>query len=130
MKYPIKITLPWPPTVNTYWRHVVMNGSARTMLSKKGRQYREAAAHALMFENRGVVLRGLTDRLAVHILASPPDRRARDLDNLPKGILDALTHAEVWLDDSQIDDLRTTRCPVVKGGRIELTITQHTEIER
>lgn len=38
-----------------------------------------------------------------------PDRRRRDLDNMPKALFDGLTHAGVWTDDSQIDDLRIVR---------------------
>ena len=58
-----------------------------------------------------------------------PDRRKRDLDNLHKGILDGLTHAGVWKDDSQIDDLRIYRCRAATGelviekpGRVVVTI--------
>ncbi|NBW22487.1 MAG: RusA family crossover junction endodeoxyribonuclease, partial [Caulobacteraceae bacterium] len=36
----------------------------------------------------------------VVIEAFPPDRRKRDLDNILKSLLDALTHAGVWEDDS------------------------------
>ena len=34
----IELTLPWPPTVNTYWR----NFGGRTIVSAKGRSYRKA----------------------------------------------------------------------------------------
>ncbi len=43
------------------------------------------------------------------ILVYPPDRRARDLDNLGKALLDALTKAGVYGDDSQIDHLTFAR---------------------
>jgi crossover junction endodeoxyribonuclease RusA len=33
----IEITLPWPPSVNTYWR----NFDGRMIISAKGREYRE-----------------------------------------------------------------------------------------
>jgi len=64
----------------------------------------------------------LAGRLAVRIECSPPDRRRRDLDNVPKGLLDALTHGQVILDDSQIDDLHIVRRPQVKDGCVVVTI--------
>lgn len=53
-----------------------------------------------------------------------PDRRRRDLDNLQKAVFDALTKAGFWLDDSQVVDYRVVKMPVVKGGKLELTITE------
>jgi crossover junction endodeoxyribonuclease RusA len=120
----INITLPWPPTVNTYFSHVIMGKGIKqrvvTIVGKKGKEYQRHAACELLRQR--VVLTGLEERLSVHIKAYPPDRRKRDLDNLPKGVLDALTKAEVWRDDSQIDDLHITRGHIVKGGLLEITI--------
>ena len=107
--------------MNTYWRHCNIEGHVRTLLSKKGRAYRTAAAGELLAQN--VVYAGFRGPVAIHLDACPPDRRKRDLDNLPKSLLDALTHARVWSDDSQVDDLRITRGPVVKGGIVNVTIT-------
>ena len=98
---------------------MVIKGRSVTLLSKNGREYRAKAASEIMMQGYSCV--GLTERLCVHIIAYPPDKRARDLDNLPKGILDALTNAGVWNDDSQIDDLRITRGAIVKGGLIEMS---------
>jgi crossover junction endodeoxyribonuclease RusA len=44
--------------------------------------------------------------LKVDLQVSRPDNRIRDLDNLLKCVLDAITHANLWNDDSQITDLR------------------------
>lgn len=113
------LRLPWPPSVNTMWRQLVINGQSRTLLSADGRQYREATMRECRQQKAPTKLSG---PLAVLIDAFPPDRRVRDLDNLPKAILDGLTHAGVWGDDSQIDDLRIRRCSPTGGGAIRITI--------
>ena len=62
-------------------------------------------------------------RLKVEVAAFPPDRRARDLDNLLKSILDSLQHSGVFESDSQIDDLRIWRGERVPCGEITVWIT-------
>lgn len=110
------LALPYPPSTNTYWRHV----GARVLISARGRIYRREVGQAvLLAQAQGQVGRQpLASRLAVTIEVQPPDRRRRDLDNLTKALLDALTHAGVWLDDSQIDELRLIRLGPVPGGRV------------
>ena len=111
----IKIELPWPPTVNTMFATF----KGRRILSAAGRKYRaEAIAIAKLM---GVCDRVLS-RLSVSITAYPPDRRKRDLDNLLKAPLDAMTHAGVWDDDSQIDKLSIARGEIRKGGGITVII--------
>jgi crossover junction endodeoxyribonuclease RusA len=56
--------------------------------------------------------------------AFPPDRRRRDLDNLQKPVLDALEHAGIYEDDSQIDLLLTRRRDVVAGGRLDVQVDE------
>ncbi len=111
------LTLPWPPTVNHYWRNV----SGRTLISRKGREYREAVGWAVRAAKASPWPESA--RLCVAIEAQAPDKRRRDLDNLPKSVLDALTDAGVWADDSQIDDLRIWRGPV-GAGQIVVTIRE------
>ncbi|MFM5319333.1 RusA family crossover junction endodeoxyribonuclease [Aeromonas caviae] len=115
------VTLPWPPSTNRIWRNVAVSGKPRTLLSEEGRRFRTTAAQMCMLG--GVNNRQLAGRLAVSMVACPPDRRARDLDNVLKATLDALTHAGVWLDDSQIDLLSVERAQVVKGGELRVTIS-------
>lgn len=96
------LTLPWPPSVNSYWRRV----GNKTILSAAAREYRGAATAACL--EQGAPHLG-TARVRILISACPPDRRQRDLDNLHKGVLDALAFAGVFDDDSQVDDLRIVR---------------------
>lgn len=115
----VSLTLPWPPSVNHYWRHPTRGKLAgRHLISEKGRAYREAVAEAVLLQARGIHLGG---RLALTIIVHPPDRRRRDLDNVLKALLDAMTHTGIWADDSDIDDLRIVRAGVQPGGRVSVT---------
>lgn len=115
------ISLPWPPSVNTYWRSIMKGPLAgRVLLSEKGREYRKRVAEQVLLQR----VPRLEGKLAVWIHAMPPDRRARDLDNLPKGVLDSLVHAGVIRDDCDIDDLRITRFGVTAGGELQVQIAE------
>jgi len=111
----VTITLPWPPSINHYWRTV----GQRLIVKDPGKRYRVEVATECF---RQQVRRNFGGRLAVNIDAFPPDNRRRDLDNILKALLDALTVAHVWVDDSQIDDLRIARRPPDKTGWVRVMV--------
>ncbi len=111
----VVLTLPFPPTMNTYWRHV----GSRVLLSSDGRQYREEVGLACLIAGRP----RLEGRLEIDLLVYPPDNRRHDLDNLLKGILDGLQHAGLYEDDSQIDKLRICRRHVYKPPSVVVTVS-------
>ncbi|HCC4675184.1 TPA: RusA family crossover junction endodeoxyribonuclease, partial [Citrobacter freundii] len=47
------------------------------------------------------------------------------IDNYNKALFDALTHAGVWEDDSQIKRMLVEWGPVVPKGRVEITISRY-----
>lgn len=111
------LTLPWPPSVNGYWRSV----GGRQIMSKKARAYRKTVVD--LVEPSSWPVFEATERLKVRYDVYPPDRRKRDISNLLKGMEDALTHAFVWEDDEQVDDIRIVRQRSEgKPGRVEVTI--------
>ena len=95
----MELILPFPPSVNTYWR----NFNGRMLISKKGREYRKAVADQVLIQKGAKHYQG---KVKMTIEAWRPDERKRDLDNLLKAPLDALTHAGVYVDDQLIVDLR------------------------
>ncbi len=66
--------------------------------------------------------RRLEGRLFLQIMAYPPDRRRRDLDNLLKVTIDSIESAGLFDDDSQIDDLHIRRKSPVEGGKLECLV--------
>lgn len=123
----VTISMPFPPPVNHYWRSTLIGGSVRVLLSKRGRLYR-VDVQALILSRYGV-LRPLSGRLTVAIVAHPPNRIRRDLDNLLKGPLDALTFAGVWTDDSLLDRITIERGCVKPGGELLVTIEKIPEAQ-
>ena len=107
----IDLVLPYPPTVNTYWRR---RGSTY-FISEEGKRYRRAVA--LIVRQQRLKL-SLSGRLAIKVIAEPPDKRRRDLDNILKAPLDALTHAGLLMDDEQFDEINIVRAQPVSGGRL------------
>lgn len=116
------LELPFPPSLNTYWRHPNKGRLAgRHLISEKGREYRQA----VIDEAGRYQLAKLAGRLSVHIDAFPPDNRRRDLDNMMKGLLDGLVHAQVIEDDSLIDRLTIERGFVCKGGKVRVYVSEY-----
>jgi len=112
----VMLDLPYPPSINRYYRHV----GFRTLISREGRTFRTNVCALLGGGGRRKPPSG--GRIALCMDAFPPDRRIRDLDNLQKPALDAMQHAGIYEDDSQIDLLLTRRRDVVPGGRLAVEI--------
>ena len=118
-------TIPFPPSVNQYWRTRVFAGAkpfASQYISPRGRAYRDEVAAAVLSHFGRI--RPVTSRLRVTLHVFAPDKRKRDLDNLAKAPLDALTHAGVWGDDSQIDRLEIVREAITTPGHLIVTVEQ------
>jgi crossover junction endodeoxyribonuclease RusA len=107
----IPLELPWPPSDNHAIRHVAGDN--------KHRHYRSHQYKTFLREVAKIVLvarvKPLLGRLRVTVHASAPDRRQRDITNLWKCLNDALQHAGVFRNDSQIDDARILRTKGIPG---------------
>lgn len=112
----IDLTLPWPPSVNKYWRTF----QGRMIISAEGRSYRKAVADQVLMQRAAKHYAG---KLRVVIEAYRPDNRRRDLDNLLKAALDGCTHAGVWEDDSNIVDLRIYWSELI-GGMLKVKVSE------
>lgn len=108
--------LPYPPSVDHYWRRVGDAG----LVSRHRRAFREAVCALLA----GSAEPALAGRLAVRILACPPDARRPALGSIQKALLDALGHGGVFGDDGQIDCLFIERGPILPGGRVLVQVTE------
>ena len=111
------LTLPYPPSMNTYWRR---NGP-RYFIAKAGQEFRtEVAARCLA---SGV--KPLAGQVCMTVTLVPGDRRRRDIDNILKPLLDALTHGGAWADDSQVKRLMVTMGdPVPKQGKCMVNLME------
>lgn len=126
----LTLVLPFPPSVNHYWRHVVLPLKKKTtsgkqafrvqaLISVDGRKYKQAVCREVMAQNAQY---RLSARVRLFVALYPPDRRRRDVDNYAKALLDSLTEAGVWADDAQIRDLRLVWGDVLPGGKAVVTI--------
>jgi len=119
----MKLTLPFPPSVNTYWR----NTRKGVLISASGRSFRSNALADIMEQLRRLP-EPITVNVAVSVILYPPDKRPRDLDNYLKAAFDSLTHAGVWVDDKQIKRFTVEWGPLTKRGKTEITINPYSEI--
>ena len=101
--------LPFPPSANTYYRHVMMGQRPAVLISSKGRQYQVDVAIALNGEQ------AINGRLRVSIQLHAPNRRKYDIDNRIKPLLDAIQACGMIEDDEAIDELRVLRGPIGDG---------------
>ena len=95
----IALELPWPPTINHYYR----NTKAGIFLGKSGRLYRAEVLQVVKYEAK--ITKPLESELEMAVKLFPPNRRSFDLDNRLKALLDAMEHAGVYCNDRQIRKL-------------------------
>lgn len=113
MSEPIELRLPWPPSVNTLHRRVVIHGRPRTLLSERGRAFLAEASAVVRMGRAGRTIAG---RAWLTVTLHAPDRRRWDIDNRVKAVLDAMTHGGLWADDDQVDVLTVMRGERLAGG--------------
>lgn len=114
----MNLTIPYPPTGNHTVKH-----------SRFGGHYISTEAQAYRSLVKSLVARigaasGLCGAIRVVAEICPPDKRKRDLDNAWKTAADALTHAGVWNDDYQIEDLRLIRGNLTPGGSVSIYVEE------
>lgn len=112
----MKITLPVPPSANDYWK---LDRRGFIRVSDEARKYKQ-----------GVRLRALTEGhrkpLGCPVVASVTvyrARRAGDLDNFLKVLLDALKGI-AFVDDAQVIELHARREDDASNPRVEVRIEE------
>ncbi|MDE2024880.1 MAG: RusA family crossover junction endodeoxyribonuclease [Patescibacteria group bacterium] len=123
----IILELPYPPSVNHYYKTVRTRKSLIMYIDQKGIDYRNKVKE-IIIENKVKNCHPFhlpyfpLARLSAKFYVYPPDKRCRDLDNLGKVLLDSLQHALVYYNDNQIDQLYFERLDVIKGGKVTAII--------
>lgn len=116
-KATVRLELPWPPSVNHYYRHV----GPRVLISQQGRKFRERilAIYAMSGMPK------LKGDLHITLDLYPPDARRRDNSNILKALEDALQHAGMYDDDYQLawHSIRR-REPMPPDGMIAMEVTE------
>lgn len=122
------MVIPMAPTMNTYWRTRVVKpkrGGAfsSTYVSDDGVAYKKAISELMLINQLRF---GSKSRLRIEMVVCMRDKRAADIDNRIKPLQDALKEAGVFADDEQVDELIVKRGPIIKDGKIILSVVEIT----
>lgn len=120
----LELTLPFPPSVNTYWRHVDKGNFVQTLISANGRKFKKLASEMARRQFRGMSIAAFSHPVSVKIRFYPPDKRVRDLDNYLKALLDAITEGGIWVDDRLVHELNLAWGGVRQGGATSVSIRE------
>ena len=110
------LKLPYPPSVNTYWRR----SRNATYISKKGQQFKRAVAEYVADTK---VPKFGDAEIEVIIVIRPRSTNYMDIDNCAKAVLDSCQDAGVFDDDNQVWKLTIERGTPIKGGECVVIIT-------
>lgn len=117
------LALPFPPSVNHYWRHRAIGRGVQTYISPQGQAFRKEVSAIVQ---QGKHDYGIATPVAVAVTLHPPNKVRRDLDNYGgKALLDALTHAGVWQDDRLVHWLLVQWGTIHPGGSVEVAIEKY-----
>jgi len=118
-KTEINFVLPFPVSVNQYYRSIPRGKFCSVILSLAGRKFKARVANLIEDSERQP-----TDKpVIVMIKLYPPTKRKYDVDNMLKSLLDSLIGI-AYVDDSQIHCLAVSKEEVFKGGKCEIKIKE------
>lgn len=108
----IKLELPYPPSVNSYW----LQSGNRRYISKRGQKFKADVS------NICIGMQGFgDDPVEISIILYPRDKRLLDIDNCCKAILDSL-QGFIYNDDQNVWKLTIERGQKIKNGGCSVTI--------
>ncbi len=97
----VNLILPYPPSTNTYWR----KWHNHMVIGPAGKAFRQKVINIIA----PMELQPITGFVRMQIKVYADSNRKRDVDNNLKALLDALTHAKVWIDDYQVKAISIER---------------------
>lgn len=128
----VEITLPWPPSVNTYKR------PGKLTVTRTGKIYQprintietQTYFYQVWMKVRHLkATEGLksfdSGTISIEVDAHPPDTKKRDIDNICKVLLDSLVHGKLIHDDSMVARLLVQRCSIIPKGKVVLRIEEY-----
>lgn len=127
-----KLTLPYPPSVNNYWKTKIVKRKVTkkmkrrpgltsiTYLSERARKYRIDVGYLVLNQlGRAPNYKG---PVAVIVKQFDGPGNRQDIDNSLKSLFDALEHAKIYANDSQIEELLVIKKRRAAIGRVEITV--------
>ncbi len=110
----IVLDLPFPISTNRIWRN-----ATRTLKSERYRIWEKAAQAQIQFQRPG----GILGKVCVDMWFAEKDKLTRDIDNLPKCVLDTLATCKVIEGDSNryVRELNLKWAPDITGCRVCIT---------
>lgn len=113
----IELTLPWPPSVNSYKKvgRLITTKNGKLYQTRINTQETKEFYYYVWLKIRSLkattrMEMPLQSKISIEVNAYPPDDKKRDLDNLGKALFDSLVKGGLLQDDYQIDRLLITRC--------------------
>lgn len=121
----IVLTLPMPLSVNNYYGYTSpVAHKVIKYVKQAGKNYMLSVKSYIDKNNFNI---GINIPIIVEVILNFPTNRQQDLDNRMKCLLDSLTKANVWVDDSLIYDLHIIRGIIGKPGGCIVKITEYLE---
>ena len=95
----IKLILPFPPSTNAHWRY----SQGRVFLSDQSKAFIDEVFYSIHRQRLAIKI---NEPVKLIIVLHPKNNQKRDIDNFgTKALLDAMTHAGVWKDDSLVKQM-------------------------
>ena len=111
---PLRVTLPWPPLLNHYYR--TPRGMSHPILSADGRAYKNGAGVHVWAAGIESPLEG---DVALSLALYRPSKRG-DIDGPLKAVLDSM-QGHLYADDNQITELHVYRSDDKTNPRVEVS---------